>query len=72
MGMNGEGATPSSWSVRTEIRKGSMHWPWGDYGSKKRYIEEFNKLQMHFYNESKKFGSNRKPPDLLREEDYDI
>lgn len=45
---------------------------WGDYGSKKRYIEEFNKLQMHFYNESKKFGSNRKPPDLLREEDYDI
>ena len=36
---------------------------------KKRYIEEFNKLQMHFYNESKKFGSNRKPPDLLREED---
>ena len=27
----------------------------GDYGSKKRYIEEFNKLQMHFYNESKKF-----------------
>lgn len=45
---------------------------WGDYGSKKRYIEEFNKLQMHFYNESKKFGSNRKTPDLLREEDYDI
>lgn len=49
-----------------------MHAAWGDYGSKKRYIEKFNKLQMHFYNESKKFGSNRKPPDLLREEDYDI